>query len=237
MPRKARVILPNQPHHLVHWGRDHQAMFLHDDFFQIYINCLKELRTRLGLKVYAYCLMQTHVHLLLAPGNDPTTLGQAMKSLATRITRYRNQLAGCSGSQWENRYQSSPVEMEHFLLACCRFIELNPVRTGLVTDPADYCWSSFRQRMCIDAENWLDSAPGFNVLGPTGNNQRKRYREFLCEPVPTGEWQLIREAVRRGQLTGGRRFTREVARRTGRLIERRGPGRPRLTNKHCREGD
>ncbi|WP_196251073.1 transposase, partial [Pseudomonas fluorescens] len=93
---------------------------------------LRELKDAFGIKIYAYCLMTNHVHLLVSPGNSVAGLGQLMKALAARATRYRNRLEGRTGTLWEGRYKSSVVQTETYLLACCRYIELNPVRACMV---------------------------------------------------------------------------------------------------------
>ena len=128
MPRMGRVVLPNYPHHVVQRGHNRQVVFAEDEDFQRYLSDLYELKYIFGVKLYAYCLMTNHVHLLLAPGDSIAGLGQLMKALAARATRYRNQLEGRSGTLWESRYKSSVVQSDAYLLACCRYIELSPVR-------------------------------------------------------------------------------------------------------------
>ena len=103
--------------------------------------------------------MMNHVHLLVSPSETVSGLGKMMKGLAARATRYRNKLEGGSGTLWESRYKSSPVQTDQYLLSCCRYIELNPVRAGLVVKPEEYAWSSYRQRMGIDKNQWIDLDP------------------------------------------------------------------------------
>lgn len=229
MPRMGRVLLPNYPHHVIQRGHNRQVVFAESVDFQRYLSDLRELKDAFGVKVYAYCLMTNHVHLLLAPGDSCAGLSQLMKTLAARATRYRNQLEGRSGTLWESRYKSSIVQSDTYFLACCRYIELNPVRARIVAEAKDYPWSSYVARMEEDQRlNWLDDADCFKVLGTTEKLQRKRYAEFLRQSVSVEELSLIREAVQRGQLTGNSRFVGEVERITGRRIERRKQGRPKL---------
>jgi putative transposase len=110
MPRVGRVVLPNHPHHVVQRGHNRQVVFADARDFEYYLADLRELKEALGLRVYAYCLMTNHVHLLLSPGDTPASLGQLMKALAARMTRYRNKLEGRSGTLWESRYKSSVVK-------------------------------------------------------------------------------------------------------------------------------
>ncbi|MEX0872798.1 MAG: transposase [Aquisalimonadaceae bacterium] len=222
-----RIVLPNYPHHVVQRGHNRQVVFAGDADYQRYIADLRELKEAFGVRVYAYCLMTNHVHLLLAPGESAVGMSRLMKALAARATRYRNRLEGRSGTLWESRYKSSPVQTEQYLLACCRYIELNPVRARMVAEPGAYRWSSYPLRVGTLGQEWLDRDPCYLALGATEAVRRIRYAQFVRDAIPEGEWALIGEAVQRGQLTGGARFAAEVERIVGRRVERRGQGRPR----------
>jgi putative transposase len=221
----ARIVLPHYPHHIVQRGHNRQVTFAERGDFERYLTTLREFKEEYGVQVYAFCLMTNHVHLLLAPG-ETTAIGKLMKRLAARQTRHHNRLEGRSGTLWEGRYKSSLVSRDDYLLACCRYIELNPVRARMVAKPQDYPWSSCRSRLGIEMAEWLDLDPCYLALGHSEAERRQRYRDFLQAAIPGGEWELIREAVQRGQLTGNSRFTDEVAGILGRRIERRGRGRP-----------
>lgn len=225
MPRMGRVVLPHYPHHIVQRGHNRQVTFAERVDYERYVATLREFKEEYGVKVYGFCLMTNHVHLLLAP-DAPGGIGKLMKRLAGRQTRHHNRLEGRSGTLWEGRYKSSLVQREDYLLACCRYIELNPVRARMVEKPEDYAWSSCRYRLGHDSADWLDHDPCYLGSGENDNERQHRYRQFLHTAIPSGEWELIREAVQRGQLTGSTRFTDEVAAILGRRVERRGRGRP-----------
>ncbi len=225
MSRMARVVVPHYPHHVVQRGHNRQVIFAERRDYQRYLDTLREYKEQYGVAVYAFCLMTNHVHLLLSP-SDPTGLGELMKRLAGRQTRHHNRLESRTGTLWEGRYRSSLVERDDYLLACSRYIELNPVRARMVADPQNYAWSSCRYRLGLDTAAWLDYDPFYLALGQNDAERRRRYREFLLAAIPSGEWDLIRSAVQRGQLTGADRFTDEVAGILGRRLERRGQGRP-----------
>jgi putative transposase len=106
---------------------------------------------------------------------------------------------------------------------------MNPVRARMAADPADYPWSSCRTRLGLSSMHWLDPDPCYLALAEQEHERRQRYRRFLDDAIAAQEWNLIREAVQRGQLTGSARFAAEVAAITGRRIERRGQGRPAKT--------
>jgi len=230
MPRKARVVLPHTPHHIVQRGHNRQIVFADSGDFSYYLSLVGEFKDLHDLKLHAYCLMTNHVHLLVEPPNA-RALASFMKRVAGRMTRYRNRLEGRTGTLWESRYKSSPVQRDSYLLTCCRYIELNPVRAGMVQYPEDYPWSSFRQRMGEPSTlASLDLDPCYLELGDDDAQRRARYRRFLSlagDAGAAGEASvLIREAVQRGQLTGNERFNDEVSGIVGRRVPRRGPGRP-----------
>jgi putative transposase len=154
-----------------------------------------------------------------------------MKALAARTTRYRNRLEGRSGTLWESRYKSSVVQTDTYLLACSRYIELNPVRARMVADPADFIWSSYRSRVGLEADDWLDIDPCFLALGNTSLQRSERYATFVRQGVKPEEMSLIRDALQRGQLTGNSRFVDQVEKIAGLRIERRGRGRPAVGEK------
>lgn len=138
MPRIARVVVEGYPHHVVQRGHNRQVVFAATEDFERYLADLRELKETFGIRLYAYCLMTNHVHLLLGPRESPAALGSFMKALAGRTTRYRNRLERRSGTLWESRYKSSLVQADSYLLACCRYIELNPVRARMVPSPQSY---------------------------------------------------------------------------------------------------
>jgi putative transposase len=225
MPTTARVVLPAYPHHVVQRGHNRQMVFAANSDYERYLATLAEFKDVFGVKLYAWCLMTNHVHLLLEP-STPTGLGRLMKRVSARQTRYRNHVERRSGTLWGGRYKSSLVQTDAYLLACCRYIETNPVRAGMVAAAQHYPWSSCRARLGYASRTILDLDPCYEALAADEPTRRQRYSEFLHGAVPNGEWALIRAAVQRGQLTGDDQFSEQVAARLNRRIEKRGRGRP-----------
>ena len=225
MPRQARLILRNTAHHIVQRGHNRNAVFIASSDFQYYLNTLKEWKAKLGVQVYGYCLMDNHVHLILNPEENEDGIGNLMKRLAGRQTRYVNRLENRSGTLWEGRYKSSPIETDSYLLACSRYVDLNPVRGGMVLRPEDYLWSSYCQKAGLE-KPWIDIDPCYSGLSNDINGCQRRYAEYVAEGIPDNEIELIRNALVRGQLTGGSRFIDEIEARAGLRIESRGRGRP-----------
>jgi len=221
MPRVGRVVLPNYPHHIVQRGHNQSIVFVSDSDYRYYLANLARFKTKFYVKVYAYCLMTNHVHLLLAPGNEKS-LGQLMKRLAGRQTRYRNKREGRRGTLWEGRYKSSPVDSNRYLRACVRYIELNPVRANMVATAEEFPWSSCHDRV-KRRDHFLDPIPGLEwVLA-----EPERYRQFVADAVPDAQLHLIRGAIHSGHLTGDTAFVDQVDQVFGRRIEQRKRGRPR----------
>lgn len=159
-------------------------------------------------------------------------LGLLLKALAARQTRYVNRVEGRSGTLWERRYNSSPVDTERYLLECSRYIELNPLRAGIVGCPEHYRWSSFGGKAGLWEDRLLDLDPCYLAMGKTEQQRRSRYAAFVSQGVRPSELILIREALQRGQLTGTQRFVDEIDRKLGVRVERRGEDVPqRVRNK------
>lgn len=228
MPRHGRVIAPNYPHHIVQRGHNRQAVFFVEDDRSSYLATLREFREKLGVHIYAYCLMTNHVHLIVNPGNDVANLSLLMKRLAGRHTRRLNQLKRRTGTAWEGRFKCSPIESSTYLLACARYVELNPVRAHIVDRPEDYAWSSYRARIGLNECPWLDPDPAFLSLASATEERQERYREFVARGIPNDQIKFLRTAVQRNQLTGSDAFIVEIEELTGTRVLNRPPGRPAL---------
>ena len=201
-------------------------MFVTDRDRLTYLKTLREFRAELDLKIYGYCLMTNHVHLIVDPGDDAQSLGLLMKRLAGRHTRRINKLERRTGTSWEGRFKSSPIESDRYLLACTRYVDLNPVRAKMVARPENYAWSSYRARIGMIDCDLLDPDPCFLALAPEEKRRQERYREFVEQGISNYELKFIRDAVQRNQLTGGESFILEIEQRIGERILFRSRGRP-----------
>jgi len=202
-----------------------------DGDFLYYLENLRELKNAYGFRIYAYCLMTNHVHLIVDPGEDERNIASLMKRVAGRHTRYVNRLERRTGSLWEGRFKSSPISTDEYLLACCRYVELNPMRAGIVADPADYRWSSYGVKIGNRKEALLDHDPCYLGLADSEKERAEIYATWVKETIETEEWELIRKSLQRGQLTGSSRFVEEIEKKIERRVEFRGPGRPRKVGK------
>lgn len=231
MSRPLRLLVPDYPHHVVQRGHNLNAVFVAPADYEYYLANLREWKLAYDVKVYAYCLMTNHVHLVLMPRGTGDTISALMKRLSARQTRHVNRLESRRGTLWCGRFASSIIDTDGYLLACLRYVELNPVRAGIVADPAEYRWSSFAERIGQSAPDLLDADPVTTSLGATVSARREAYQRFAGLAPDVGELALIRNSVRRNQLTGEGRFIDEIHRRTGLRVEGRAPGRPTRENK------
>ena len=228
MSRGPRIVLPELPHHVVQRGHNRQVVFTGDGDYSYYLRNLREEKERLGCRVYAYCLMANHVHLILDPGEDTARLASLMKILAGRQTRLVNAIESRSGTLWEGRFRSSPIATIDYLFACCRYVELNPVRAGVVDDPVRYRWSSYAIHAGRSSGGWLDDHPAHLGIGNDPGERATCYREWVAaSSAPAGQWNLFRAAIQRGQVSADTGALGALAFTLGKRFEQRGPGRPR----------
>lgn len=226
MPRTSRVALPGFPHHLYQRGHNRREVFRSDRDFLSYLETLAEFRAELGLKVYGYCLMTNHIHVIVDPGQDVRNLGRLMKRLAGRHTRRMNLIENRSGTLWGGRFKCSPIETDRYLLACLRYVDLNPLRAGMVTSPEQYRWSSYRAHAGHCACDWLDVDPVSLGLSADEARRQQRYREFVAEGDNELELRHIRNSLQRGNATACDAFAASLERGLSSDLPRRPRGRP-----------
>jgi len=224
--RSPRILVPGFPHHVVQRGHNRDAVFVETGDYEYYLENLIHWKTHFHVGVYAYCLMTNHVHLVLVPFANGDGISGLMRRLSARQGRRVNRLEDRIGSLWSGRFKSSVIDSDRYLLACLRYVELNPVRAGMAARPEDYRWSSYAQRVGLIGDSWLDCDPVISAMGETSAERHQAYALYVQDSIPDAENDLIRDAVRRNQLTGGGQFVDEIERRTGFRLEFRGPGRP-----------
>ena len=155
MPRRPRVIYPGVPHHIIQRGNNRQACFFTDEDYCLYLEWLDKYSLESGCAIHAFVLMTNHVHILLTPAQD-SSVGELIKKLGQHYVQYINRTYKRSGTLWEGRSRSCITQQDHYLLACHRYIELNPVRVGIVEHPEEYRWSSYRAHAQGESSVTLD---------------------------------------------------------------------------------
>jgi len=222
--------LPGVPQHLVQRGNDRQPCFFADIDRVRYLQDLRELSLKLGIAVHAYVLMTNHVHLLLTSEQRGAT-STLMQSLGRRYVRYINETYRRTGTLWEGRYKSCPVQDETYLLRCYRYIELNPTRAGIVTDPADYRLSSHPCNGLGQQDALVHPHPRYLAIA-SPQERAAIYRRFVLDAVNPDETETIRIRLQRQHALGDDLFRTGIERQLGR---RAGPaarlGRPPKQNR------
>ena len=225
MARSPRITIPAYPHHIIQRGNNRQATFFADDDYRFFLECLRQAKTKCPCRIYAYVLMTNHFHLLVEP-TEIGDLGRLMQSVGRRYVRYINANYRRSGTLWEGRFKSAAVSRDEYLIACSRYIELNPVRAGLVAHPRDYRWSSYQYRALGITDPLLVDDP-CSGLGTSAEERREKYRGWIESAVNEGEWNEIRQSTQRGRLIGRETFQKQIEAMTGRRLMGEARGRPK----------
>ena len=219
MARIARIVALGLPHHITQRGNNRAGVFFGDEDRRHYLRLLTEFSDEFGLKIWAYCLMTNHLHLLAVPEADDA-LAKGIGRTNLVYTQYVNERYGRSGRLWQNRFFSCPIQSDLYLWSVVRYIEQNPVRANLVKKPWDYPWSSARHHVndypdgvLADAD-WLDQ------------NQREEYRRYLGQR-DTDIVPAIRKATCSGRPLAAPEFVRKLETRLERVLHPKKPGRPR----------
>lgn len=214
--------------HVVQRGNNRQVYFTSDADLKAYANWLREAREKFSVDVHAWVFMTNHVHLLMTP-KSPNSISRCMQSLGRHYVRYFNHRYRRSGTLFEGRFRSSIIQSERYYLACQRYIELNPVRAGMVTDPANYSWSSYRAHALNQEAAMWTPHPEYLALGTTANVRTAAYRRLFAEQLSGKIITEIRDALNTGLVLGNDGFKKQVETLTGvrQHHRRRGPRRKR----------
>jgi putative transposase len=228
MPRKPRFFLADVPLHIVQRGNNRQAIFFADNDYEAYLGWVKEAAERYDCGVHAYVLMTNHVHLLLTP-RDGGAASSMMQYVGRRYVPHVNQKYRRTGTLWEGRFRASLVQEERYLLACYRYLELNPVRAAVVSSPAEYPWSSYRHNALGHENQLLTSHPVYCALGKTSHERRAAYRELFADQLDPGLVKELRACVQSGTPFGNHQFREQVEQILARKLGSFRRGRPRQT--------
>lgn len=226
MPRMARIRLPRITFHIVQRGNNRSPTFFETADYRDYLHLLQSAAQRYATQIHAYVLMTNHVHLL-ATSDLPDGISSTLRHLGSRYVSRVNKRYGRTGSLWESRYKSSPVDSARYCLACYRYIELNPVRAGIVQRPEEYHWSSYRSNAAGKPSSLVTSHPVFLSLGATPEERRESYCKLVREALEDDVLSEIRRALRKGLPSGDEDFRRRIESSIDRPLGSGRLGRPR----------
>lgn len=221
MPRRPRLAIAGIPWHIIQRGNNRSACFYAEEDYRKYLDTLREQAIKYGCAIHAYVLMTNHVHLLLTPGK-PDSAALLMKHLGQRYVQYVNRVYRRSGTLWEGRFRSCLAQSEDYVLACYRYIELNPVRANMIPHPREYPWSSYRGNGKGFTDPLLTPHDEYLRLGRSNEERRHHYRELFKAHMDPERINEIRQATNGNYALGNERFKTEIEQA---LKRRATPGR------------
>ena len=219
MARIARVVAPGLPHHITQRGNRRQETFFCEEDYRAYTDLMAEWCHRYGIEVWAYCLMPNHVHLIAVP-NSEDGLRRAIGEAHRHYTRHVNFRQEWRGHLWQGRFASFPMEQNH-VLAAARYVELNPVRAGLVEKPEEYPWSSTRAHLSGHDDSLVKVLPLLEMV--------KNWGEILSDTPAGHEIEEIRRHENTGRPIGSGAFVAKLEQGLSRILRHQKPGPKRNT--------
>jgi putative transposase len=224
MSRLPRYYVPALPQHVIQRGNNRDPMFRCAADFAFYLDCLGHAARKHALAIHAYVLMTNHVHVLATPGHE-SSLPRTMQSVGRVYVRYFNTAYQRTGTLWEGRYKATVIQDDQYLLTCMRYIELNPVRAGIVRAPGEYRWSSHHLNAWGEPDPTIAEHPLYRELGSSPDARQGAYRSLFESELADDDLLHLRDATHNGWALGGEDFQTRVTqfgRRSKRLPRGRG---------------
>ena len=217
MPRIARAVAVDFPHHVIQRGNNRAKVFFAVQTREKYLNLLKDYSRKYDVSIMAYCLMTNHVHLLVKP-RQPESLAKMMQGVSLCYTQHINKRYRKTGRLWESRYYSCVVDEESYLWVVARYIEQNPVRAGILKKEENYPYSSAPAHILGETDDVLSESL-------FTEEEQKEYLDFLKTTPPGKEMTQIRQSTRSGRPLGDERFIDKIVRLLNLDFTKRTPGR------------
>lgn len=225
MARLPRLTLPGYPHHVIQRGNNRQAIFVSKADYQTLLDLLMENANKFDVAIHAYVLMSNHFHLLVTP-QTAEGLPQMMQAVGRRYVRGFNNAQKRSGTLWEGRYRSTLIQSERYLLACMAYIDLNPVRAGLVAQARDYPWSSFGHYTGQRIDKLITPHALLWELGNTPFAREAAYAELVQSGVSAAQQKALTDSALSGWALGDPGFVADLQKWTQRRVAKSSAGRP-----------
>lgn len=225
MARLPRLVVPHQPHHIIQSGNDRQAIFRDADDHAAFLRWLRDAAKQFKVAIHAYVLMPNHLHLLASP-SDATGLARMMQWVGRHYVPYFNAKYQRTGTLWQGRYRATVIDADKYLMACSRYIESNPVRTGLAATPAEYPWSSFAHHAGTRPDPLITDHAAYWALGNTPFAREAAYQELMAQPPQPDEVALLTDAALKGWVLGSDQFKAALAKQANRRVSPAKRGRP-----------
>jgi len=231
MPRLPRFVLVGQPQHIIVRGNNREPIFCADGDYRFYLEKLKLACEKHQCDLHAYVLMTNHVHLLITP-HKSDGISKAMQMIGRYYVQYFNYTYKRTGTLWEGRYKATLIDSEQYALTCYRYIELNPVRAGMVDHPLDYPWSSYRANALNEDIDLITYHPLYKSLGRTASERCKAYRALFKAHIPEHTLKEIRAATNKSWVLGSDYFIDKIANKINRPMRPQPKGGDRKSEKY-----
>jgi putative transposase len=225
MARLPRLVLPDQPHHVIQRGNDRQLIFREPEDYQRFLAWLKESARYYNVAIHAYVLMPNHLHLLATPV-DNGGLAQMMQRVGRFYVPWFNNKYQRYGGLFQGRFRTSLVDSDRYFMTCSRYIELNPVRALLAETPLDYPWSSYAHHAGIRSDPLVTDHSLYWALGNTPFQREAAYLELVQQGTTNDELDMINLSILKGWPLGSDAFKAELERTTQRQVLPAKRGRP-----------
>ncbi|MDO8908251.1 MAG: transposase [Pseudohongiella sp.] len=200
MARRPRHYVSGMPYHICQRGNNRAPCFIEAADQRYYLKLWQDNSKKYGVPVHAYCLMSNHVHILCSCSTEHS-ISRTMQVVGSTYASYINKKYERTGTLWEGRHRASLIQSGRYLLNCYRYIELNPVRAGMVARPADYPWSSYSHN-ALGASSWLDPHQEYLALGNTTASRRAAYKQLFDDPLAESDIELFRKGLSRCSPVG-----------------------------------
>jgi putative transposase len=230
MARLPRLTVPGYPHHIIQRGNNRQAIFASSRDYQALLDLMHDNAKKFDVAIHAYVLMANHFHLLATPKTGDG-LPQMMQAVGRSYVRYFNDSQKRSGTLWEGRYKSTLIQTDRYLLACMAYIDLNPVRGGLVALPSDYPWSSHAHYTGARVDKLITPHPLVWELGNTPFAREAAYADLVRGGISEQQKTELTQSALSGWALGERDFVADLQKLTDRRVARGSAGRPVSVNK------
>jgi putative transposase len=230
MARLPRLTLPGYPHHIIQRGNNRQPIFASQEDYQTLLHLLLESAQKFKLTIHAYVLMPNHFHLLSTP-ETADGLPQMMQAVGRRYVRWFNDAQGRSGTLWEGRYKSTVIDADKYLLTCMAYLDLNPVRAGLVEQAADHVWSSHGHYIGKKIDKLITPHPLVWELGNTPFAREAAYADLVSGGISALQQKQLTDSALSGWALGDANFVENLQGFTERRLSKSVAGRPFFAKK------
>lgn len=221
MPRVARIVAPDLPHHVTQRGNYRQNVFDDDSDRRRYLLWINEYSHKYNLSIIAYCLMSNHVHFIVIPKNEDS-VARTFNSAHMRYSQYRNKNMNVTGHLWQGRFFSCILD-ERRLTAAARYIERNPARARIVKNPCEYIWSSAKNHAGISKNDIIDTSGLFKCI----EIAQKEWKDFISREDRPDEVAAIRKYTLTGRPLGGSAFIKKLEKALSMRLQAMPVGRPK----------